>query len=851
MDPNNPNGPYNTFQPVMELNLPPPPTAHDIYPVNHYQQYGQGYPDPSMVGYGLPQHPNMYPIAPPTTVYIQEDINSAAAEYPSPAFSSEIRECDILEQEISESPEFKESKSIKFKNKLILFFNDADVDLFYKISKFARDNPDSNRKMALDTFLHNDHSDALINIIYEHTVEAVMIYTTKVKEKSKAPTHRADFIIQLLKKGLILVLEISKIKQEERVLLVYTSFETMAMQAELQKFRFQLGVEAIKRHIPDFGQLSEAHSSVTQTPMRFLTDMVVHFSSDKRSVPFEYEKLADFKEGDMDRFGSRVKEYFFSPENRIQLTHSIITSAYIRFKHSSSRRSSIRELIDLKVFIDYYFLHEHHPLGYSSGVDDLREKLELWSKKLSIHGLPLIELRKYFGENIAFYFAWLDFYTKWFKSLSAIGLISFLYGFFKFVSRRNTPAALIFDSEATAYFALCISIWSIFFLKFWKRKASHLQFVWDMDNLDKSEQIRVEWRATTKRVSPVTGKPELYESLLIRESRRTLAGTIMVIASLGLCGLIAANLAFTGYLFNSNVIPGNVSGVIGTSLFTILQIGLVAPLYGMLVVALNNFENYKTQTEYLGNLVGKQFIMYFVNSFGLLYFTSMIKPVTDELIPNVKMFGYYVTECVKNAGYSSCFTETTLSIAIVFGGQQYLNTGFQLVYPFVVSWWGKRSTRKKDVDEENKPSLPYYLKEFFLAPVTLDVLSTEYSTKVIQLGYVLLFSSPFPLAPILAWFNNIVEIRVDLYKFLKLYRRPFVENADAIGAWQKIITMIVFLSTVSNSVIIAFTSISLEEYFLQYTQNLVAWKLGFVILFEVLIYLRSICCCFFLYFWTM
>ena len=43
---------------------------------------------------------------------------------------------------------------------------------------------------------------------------------------------------------------------------------------------------------------------------------------------------------------------------------------------------------------------------------------------------------------------------------------------------------------------------------------------------------------------------------------------------------------------------------------------------------------------------------------------------------------------------------------------------------------------------------------------------------IIQLGYVNLFAAAFPLMATLALINNIVEIRIDAYKMLKLTKRP-------------------------------------------------------------------------------
>lgn len=77
---------------------------------------------------------------------------------------------------------------------------------------------------------------------------------------------------------------------------------------------------------------------------------------------------------------------------------------------------------------------------------------------------------------------------------------------------------------------------------------------------------------------------------------------------------------------------------------------------------------------------------------------------------------------------------------------------------------------------------------------------------VIQFGFVTLFVASFPLAPLLALVNNILEIRVDAWKLTTQYRRMVPEKAQDIGAWQPIMQGIAILAVVTNAMIIAFTS---------------------------------------------
>lgn len=57
-----------------------------------------------------------------------------------------------------------------------------------------------------------------------------------------------------------------------------------------------------------------------------------------------------------------------------------------------------------------------------------------WYKKQ-----PLWLIRKYFGDKIALYFAWLGFYTEMLIPAAIVGLLCFLYGLMSMDSKDNLP----------------------------------------------------------------------------------------------------------------------------------------------------------------------------------------------------------------------------------------------------------------------------------------------------------------------------------------------------------------------------------------------------------------------------
>eukprot|EP00622_Pseudochattonella_farcimen_P000336 FR734801.1.p1 GENE.FR734801.1~~FR734801.1.p1 ORF type:complete len:259 (+),score=9.08 FR734801.1:90-779(+) len=96
----------------------------------------------------------------------------------------------------------------------------------------------------------------------------------------------------------------------------------------------------------------------------------------------------------------------------------------------------------------------------------------------------------------------------------------------------------------------------------------------------------------------------------------------------------------------------------------------------------------------------------------------------------------------------------------------------------------------------------YVLEEY---DTTLDLFS-DYQEMVIQFGYATLFSCSFTLAPMLAYVNNYVEIRVDAWKICTQCRRSLPGGAEDIGTWQDIMELMSYLAITTNLLIVIFTA---------------------------------------------
>ena len=69
-----------------------------------------------------------------------------------------------------------------------------------------------------------------------------------------------------------------------------------------------------------------------------------------------------------------------------------------------------------------------------------------------------------------------------------------------------------------------------------------------------------------------------------------------------------------------------------------------------------------------------------------------------------------------------------------------------------------------------------------------------------------MFIVAFPLGPLLALLSNMIELRLDAFKALTLYRRPLPKRTKNIGIWLPILETISKLGIIISGSIIAFTS---------------------------------------------
>jgi len=151
--------------------------------------------------------------------------------------------------------------------------------------------------------------------------------------------------------------------------------------------------------------------------------------------------------------------------------------------------------------------------------------------------------------------------------------------------------------------------------------------------------------------------------------------------------------------------------------------------------------------------------------------------------------------------------ELCLQLMVIFVGKQFFLAVIEYYLPVFWQIFNVLTLKEwKEKDQVSEDSAPQYVKDFKLTTWSDQQLFYEYLEMVIQYGFITIFVTAFPLAPLFALLNNFLEIRFDAKKVHELHRRPVAQKVKDIGVWYEIMETLGRLAVISNAFIIALTS---------------------------------------------
>nr|7B5D_A Chain A, Anoctamin-1 [Mus musculus]7B5D_B Chain B, Anoctamin-1 [Mus musculus]7B5E_A Chain A, Anoctamin-1 [Mus musculus]7B5E_B Chain B, Anoctamin-1 [Mus musculus] len=578
------------------------------------------------------------------------------------------------------------------------------------------------------------------------------------------------------------------------------------------------------------------------------------------SYPFSREKQHLFDLTDRDSF--------FDSKTRSTIVYEILKrTTCTKAKYSMG----ITSLLANGVYSAAYPLHDGDYEGDNVEFNDRKLLYEEWASYGVFYKYQPIDLvRKYFGEKVGLYFAWLGAYTQMLIPASIVGVIVFLYGcatvdenipsmemcdqrynitmcplcdktcsYWKMSSACATArASHLFDNPATVFFSVFMALWAATFMEHWKRKQMRLNYRWDLTGFEEEEEAvkdhpRAEYEARVleKSLRKESRNKETDKVKLTWRDRfpayfTNLVSIIFMIAVTFaiVLGVIIYRISTAAALAmnSSPSVRSNIRVTVTATavIINLVVIALLDEVYGCIARWLTKIEVPKTEKSFEERLTFKAFLLKFVNSYTPIFYVAFFKGrFVGRPGDYVYIFrSFRMEECAPGG----CLMELCIQLSIIMLGKQLIqNNLFEIGIPKMkkfIRYLKLRRQSPSDREEYVKRKQRYEV-DFNLEPFA--GLTPEYMEMIIQFGFVTLFVASFPLAPLFALLNNIIEIRLDAKKFVTELRRPVAIRAKDIGIWYNILRGVGKLAVIINAFVISFTSDFIPRlvYLYMYSQN--------------------------------
>ncbi|KAK5867461.1 hypothetical protein PBY51_011953 [Eleginops maclovinus] len=346
---------------------------------------------------------------------------------------------------------------------------------------------------------------------------------SKLTEEEKA-LMREEFEEGLMEAGLQLERDKERAKGIGFIRL-HIPWPILSREAELQKIKVAVKKKCeLRKRMGIAGMWDSIMSKISTPFLPDVPDCEVHRDSQTR-VHFKTLKHP-FIRDKLHLYDIKSTETLFDNATRSRIVAEIISRTVCS---RTCQTTGINSLLAQGVYDSAFPLHDGS--FTRRGRRDQRNDRQLLHEEWANYGVmykyqPVDLIRKYFGEQIGLYFAWLGVYTQLLIPPSVLGIIVFLYGLF--TVDTNVPsqetcdehlnitmcplcdgmcdywllstvcslarASYLFDNGVTVLFAIFMSLWAACFLEHWKRRQMCLKHMWDLTSLeDEEEELRPEY----------------------------------------------------------------------------------------------------------------------------------------------------------------------------------------------------------------------------------------------------------------------------------------------------------------------------------------------------------------------
>mmetsp|Transcript_30511 Transcript_30511/g.45152 ORF Transcript_30511/g.45152 Transcript_30511/m.45152 type:complete len:1792 (+) Transcript_30511:81-5456(+) len=459
---------------------------------------------------------------------------------------------------------------------------------------------------------------------------------------------------------------------------------------------------------------------------------------------------------------------------------------------------------------------------------------------------PLDSIEQYFGENVAFYFAWLQHCSRHLIFLSVAG----------FIVTICQLSSGQWDHPIRPFFSMIIMLWSFFALVGWRQRQNELKYRWG--NMDHKEQetTRPQFKGQYRK-DELTGEIIVYYPAWKRYIKYLISFPITMLFTAGTLVLILLVHSNRDQLIARYIEqkehPGSEEFKIDFSVSAIGKpkpvtsvelnrdhlmdptfwflmaglpslLGLFLPLLNFILmrisIMLNDFENYQTESHYRTALIVKVFSFRFVCYFATLYYYCFLSTGDRQAVENgIVRVGSGVIIYITVSHWWGVFLSTNFPLLIYHLRRRHQKKRLHEELMQVE----REEIELEDLDEEAKKNDDVKEKKIHLINkrLLLDQAQDElwqevmlpqhdsfpeYIQAVVQFAYITCFSAVLPITPIICLINHLISMRHDAYKLCKTRKRPLAQKTGGIGVWEHVLHIVSVIAVLTNCWLMGFTN---------------------------------------------
>ena len=414
---------------------------------------------------------------------------------------------------------------------------------------------------------------------------------------------------------------------------------------------------------------------------------------------------------------------------------------------------------------------------------------------------PFNSLNFYHGSEVALYMGFNSVYTSWLLLMGFFGLLCFVC---------CIALNLNYDNGLLPFYAAIVSIIITLAQQFWERRQNEFSYLWNTIDYKENEQPRRNFigHFTIDKLK----RKIIVQNNWPASSRRYVSDVLMLITGVG---LIIANFVmffFINLQISNKKNNGKISDLEATYLSLISGAGnasvvfILDQVYRFLLVRVVNWENHRYQSDQIMSKVPKLFFFNFAMNYINLFFYAFY--LRDFVVLQSNFISMFITKNLLHFGLMNLlpwamyvfnkfllmrrFKRERSKRKKAFLDNLSKNKSDEIVFDSL-----SKSQQEEAIGMESELLLWEMVEISIIQPLPVPM-EDIWLNYMLQFGFIAFFSITFPLAPLIGFIFNLIDMNFVFFSFSRVFKRETIIELDSIGVWNDIIHAMTIASLIVN-----------------------------------------------------